>query len=45
MKNTESAVENEMYEFLWDFEIQIDHLIPAKKQNLILINKKKVFII
>ena len=26
MLNPESILENEMYKFLWDFEIQTDHL-------------------
>ena len=26
---------------LWDFSIQTDHLIPARRPDLIIINKKK----
>ncbi len=26
---------------LWDFNIQADHLIPARRPDLIIINKKK----
>ena len=36
-----SDVENETHGILLDFEIQIDHLIPARKPELVLINKKK----
>ena len=28
-----------MYKILWDFEIQIDHLITAKRSDLVLIHK------
>ena len=27
--------------FLWDFEIQTDHLIPARRPDLEIVNKKK----
>ena len=37
----ESIWENEMLKILWDFEIQTDHLIPARRPDLGLINKKK----
>ena len=30
-----------MHKILWDFEIQTDHLIPARRPDLVLINKKK----
>ena len=33
--------ENAMYKLLWDFTIQTDHLIPARRPDLIIINKKK----
>ena len=39
MHNPESAVENEMHKFLWGFEIQTDHLIPAKRPDQV--NTKK----
>ena len=38
--NLESVLENEMHELLWDFEIQMDHLIPTRKPNLEIVNKK-----
>ncbi len=41
MHNPESVLENEMHKFLWDFEIQTDHLISAKRSDLVIINKRK----
>ena len=41
MHNTESVVENDTYKLLWDFDIQTDHLISARRPNLIIMNKKK----
>ena len=41
MDNPESSLENEMHKLLWDFEIQMDHLISAKRLDLVIINKKK----
>ena len=29
------------HKFLWDFDIQTDHLISARRSGLIIINKKK----
>ena len=29
------------HKFLWKFEIQMDHLILARRQNLVIINKKQ----
>ena len=37
----ESVLENEIHKILWDFEIQTDHLIQARKPDLMLINEKK----
>ena len=37
----ESVLENDTHKILWDFEIQTDHLIPARRPDLVLINKKK----
>ena len=33
--------ENDTHKLLWDFNIQTDHLIPARRPDLIIINKKK----
>ena len=35
------VLENDTYKFPWDFNIQTDHLIPARRPDLIIINKKK----
>ena len=37
----ESVLENEMHKILWDFAIKTDHPIPARRPDLVLINKKK----
>ena len=31
--------ENETYKLLWDFDIHTDHLIQARRPDLIIINK------
>ena len=41
MHKPESVLENETHKILWDFEIQTDHLITARRPDLVLINKKK----
>ena len=41
MHNPSSVLENDTHKLLWDFNIQTDHLIPARSPNLIIINKKK----
>ena len=33
--------EKDSHELLWDFNIQTDHLIPARRPDLIIINKRK----
>ena len=35
------VLENATHKILWDFNIQTDHLIPARRLDLIIINKKK----
>ena len=40
MHSPESVLENETQDPLWDFEIQTDHLISAKRQHLLIIYKK-----
>ena len=37
----ESILENEMYKILWDFVIQTDHLIPARRPDFVSIHPKK----
>ena len=42
--NPESILENKMHKILWDFDIQTDHLIPARWPDLVIVNnndKKK----
>ena len=41
MHKPESVLEKETRKILWDSEIQIDHLFPAKRPDLLLILKKK----
>ena len=41
MHNPESVLENDTHKLLWDFEIQTDHLISARRPDLIIIDKKK----
>ena len=35
------VLENDSHKFLWDFDMQTDHLILARRWDLIIINKKK----
>ena len=39
--NPVPLLENDSHKLLWDFNIQTDHLIPAKRPDLKIINKKK----
>ena len=41
MHNPAPDLENDTHKLLWDFDIQTDHLIPARRQDLIIIKKKK----
>ena len=41
MHNPAPVLENDTHKLLWDFNIQRDHLIPARKPDLKIINKKK----
>ena len=36
-----TVLENDTHKLLWDFNIQTDHLISARRPDLIIINKKK----
>ena len=42
MHNSASVLENEMHKLLWDFEIQMDHLIAARQPELINKIKKEI---
>ena len=41
MHNRAPVLENDTHKLLWDFDIQTDHLILAKRPDLKIINKKK----
>ena len=41
MHNPAPVLENDTHKLLWDVNIQTDHLIPARRPDLIIINKKK----
>ena len=40
MHNPAPVLENDSHKLLWDFNIQTDPLIPARRPDLIIINKK-----
>ena len=41
MHNPAPVLENDTHKLQWDFKIQTDHLMPAWRPDLIIINKKK----
>ena len=41
MQNLAPVLENDTHKLLWDFDIYTDHQIPARRSDLIIINKKK----
>ena len=41
MHKPESVMEYKTHKILWDFEIQTDHLIPARRLDLVIKKKKK----
>ena len=41
MSNPESVLENETHKVLWDFEIQTDHLISARRPDLVIVKHEK----
>ena len=41
MHNRAPVLENDTHKLLWDFDIQTDHLISARRPDLIIINKKR----
>ena len=43
MHNSGPFLENARHKLLWDFNIHTHHLIPARRPNLIIINKKGTF--
>ena len=40
MQSPAPVLENDSHKLLWDFNIQTDHLIPARRPDHIIINKK-----
>ena len=43
VRNPKSVLENDTHKLLWDFEIQTDHQISARRPDLIVINKQKTY--
>ena len=41
MHNPAAVLENDMHKLQWEVDIKTDHLISARKQDLIVINKKE----
>ena len=41
MHNLAPVLENDSHKLLWDFNIKTDHLIRARRPDLIIINKRK----
>ena len=41
MHNPTPVLKNDSHKLQWDFDIQTDHLIPARRPDLIIINNKK----
>ena len=41
MDNPAAVLENDTHKLQWDFDIQKDHLILARRPDLIIINEKK----
>ena len=41
MHHPAPVLENDTHKLLWDFDIKTDHLISARRSDLIIINKKK----
>ena len=39
--NPAAVLEDDTHKLLWDFDIHTDHLISARRPDLIIINKKK----
>ena len=41
LQDPKSILENETHKILWNFEIQTDHLISARWQDLVVVNNNK----
>ena len=44
MHKPKSVPENKMHKILWNFEMQTDHLIPARIPNLVMIKKRNFLV-
>ena len=44
MHNPASVLKNDTHKLLWDLDIPTDHLISARRPDLIIINKKREFV-
>ena len=44
MHNPAPVQENDTHKLLWDFNIQTDHLIPARRPDLIIINNTDYYL-
>ena len=45
MHEAESILENKIYKSFWNFEIQTDYRIRARRPDQVFINKKKELVI
>ena len=43
MHNPASVLENDTHKLLWDFYIQMNHLISVRRPDLIITNKKRKY--
>ena len=41
MHNQASVLKNDTHKLIWDFDIHTDHLISARRLDIIIIKKKK----
>ena len=41
MHNPAPVIENDTHKLLWDFNIQMDHLILARGPDLVVVNKEE----
>ena len=42
MYNPETVLEDETHKLLWNFEIQTDHIILARRLNLVIVKTEKI---
>ena len=40
MQNLDFVLENKKHKILWDFKIQMDHLISARQPDLVIVKTK-----